>query len=95
MKDKPVKNFHTVQAHQLEPGDVLLCVIKLMITYEPGANGKPRYRLYRCAYPADTDTMRQEDVPQGSRIFPEDMDSFARELFPVIGYAGLEGDNCG
>ena len=90
--EKPVKNFYTIKPFQLGPGDVLLCTVKLLVLHEKGKTGRHRYRLYRCAYPADTDCMYQEDVPQGSRIYPEDMEAFAEELFPVVGSAGMEGD---
>lgn len=84
-----VKNFCTVRPDQLKPGDVLLCVVKLMVGYYT-KDGKPVYRLYQCMYPADTDCMCEEDVPQGSRV--TDADLVGKALFPVVGYAGMEGE---
>jgi hypothetical protein len=85
----PVKNFYTVKPLELEPGDVLLCVVKLVVCDHKSLAGRQLYRLYRCAFPADTDTMCESDVPQGSRIFPEH-ETFGKELFPVVGFAGME-----
>ncbi len=88
MENKPVKNLYTVKPFELEPGDVLLAVVKLMVTHEKDAMGRPLYRLYRCVYPADTDTMYQEDVPQGSSI-SESEEAIVNELFPVVANAGM------
>jgi hypothetical protein len=85
----PVKNFYTVEPFELEPGDVLLCVVKLVVMDHKSPTGRQQYRLYRCAYPADTNCMYEEDVPQGSRIFPEH-ETFGKELFPVVSGAGME-----
>ena len=84
-----VKNFYMVRPDELEPGDVLLCVVKLMVGYHT-KEGKPVYRVYRCAYPADTDCMCEEDIPQGSQVI--DVDLVGKALFPVVINAGMVGE---
>ena len=68
MSDKVV-DAYTISPEQIKPGDVMLFVVKAMIT-RPGV-----YRLYRCPYDGD-------DIPQGGRIFDEE--AVCQELFPSL-----------
>lgn len=67
-------NAYTVCPDEIEPGDVMLFVIKAMVV-RPGV-----YRLYRCHYPYVIEN--DEDVPQGNRIFNEQ--EVCEALFPTL-----------
>jgi len=64
-----IVDAYTISPSRIEPGDVMLFVIKAMVV-RPGI-----YRLYRCSYDGD-------DIPQGGRIFDEE--SVCQELFPSL-----------
>ena len=64
-----------VRPIDIEAGDVMLCVVKLMVFKD--REGQLRYRIYRCPY--------EGEVPQGSRIGEEE--SVMEQLFPVVGWA--------
>ncbi len=69
------KNFYTVSPGELEPGDVLLCITKLLVTKEG------HFRLYRCDYEGPT--------PEGSRVYTNETE-VQQSLFPVASNLKLD-----
>ena len=67
-------NAHTVHPGEIEPGDVMLFVVKAMVT-RPGV-----YRLYRCPYPPVL--LYNDEIPQGTRIHNER--EVCEALFPTL-----------
>jgi len=61
-------------------GRVVMAVVVTCHVTERG------YRLYRCPYPPE----ECEGVPQGDRIGEEE--AVMQQLFPVVGWAGIEPD---
>ncbi len=68
-KGMKVVNAYTVRPADIRPGDVMMFVIKAMVT------GSGEYRLYRCAYDGGA-------VPQGDRI--RDEKAVCGALFPSL-----------
>lgn len=68
-----VVNAYTVSPSDIKQGDVMLFVVKAMVTREGW------YRLYRCEYTGSTDL---DDIPQGSRILNEK--EVCEALFPSL-----------
>jgi len=64
-----IVNAYTVPPSDIEPGDVMMFVVKAMVV-RPG-----RYRIYRCEYKSD-------EIPQGSRILNEA--EVCAALFPSL-----------
>ena len=68
-----VVNAYTISPSDIKQGDVMLCVIKAMVT------GPGWYRLYKCEYMYST---TPDDIPQGSRILNEK--EVCEALFPSL-----------
>jgi len=68
-----VVNAHTIAPSEIQPGDVMLFVVKAMVT-RPGL-----YRLYCCPYPL---ALVDAEIPQGSRIANEQR--VCESLFPSL-----------
>jgi len=71
-----IKDFYT--AHEVEPGDVLVVTVKVMVQYD-GA-----YKIYRCPYPDPEIGM--DGTPQGDRLYADvlDLRIMAETLMPVL-----------
>ena len=65
-----VINAYTIAPNEIQPGDVMMFVVKAMVT-RPG-----HYRLYRCPFENGT------EIPQGSRIHNER--EVCKQLFPTL-----------
>ncbi len=81
-----LKDFRTVKPQELEPGDTLICVAKLVVMDHTAPSGALKFRVYRCEW----DPGAAFEEPQGSRI--SDPDIVGKALFPVVGYALMEGE---
>jgi len=68
-------NAYTVRPDEIEPGDVMLFVVKAMVT-RPGV-----YRLYRCLYPPVL--LYNDEIPQGTRIHHNEQE-VCEALFPSL-----------
>ena len=79
-----IVNPVTVHASDLKPGDVMAVVVTLHVVK---CGDELAFRMYRCPYPAQ----EHEGIPQGDRIGCEEK-KVARELFPVVCWAGMEPD---
>jgi len=79
-----LKDFRTVKPQELEPGDTLICVVKLLICHHIGPSGAQRFRVYRCPW----DPGAPFTEPQGSRV--SDADVVGKALFPVLAYTTPE-----
>lgn len=71
-----VINAYTVRPTEIQPGDVMLFVIKAMVV-RPGV-----YRIYRCSYDEAMSMAGSGELPQGSRISNERI--VCEALFPTL-----------
>lgn len=69
-----VINACTISPGEIQSGDVMLFVVKAMVT-RPG-----HYRLYRCPYPPVL--LYDDEIPQGTRIFNKQ--EVCEALFPSL-----------
>jgi len=69
-----VVNAYTVSPMDIQPGDVMMYVVKAMVVRRT-ESGKLVYRLYRCLYDGP--------VVQGSRVGGNEM-IMCSELFPSL-----------
>jgi len=67
-------NAYTVCPNDIEPGDVMLFIVKAMVV-RPGI-----YRLYRC--PCPPVLLYNDEIPQGNRIINER--EVCEVLFPSL-----------
>ena len=79
-----LKDFYSVRPNELEPGDTLICIVKLQVCHHTGPSGAQRFRVYRCNW----DPGAPFEEPQGSRVC--DADVVGKALFPVVSYATPE-----
>ena len=84
-----LKNFYTVRAAELGPGDELVVTVKLLVGRYTDPKGHLTYRLYRCAWPADS--LGDSGTPQGSACTTNARE-IAEALFPVVGMADMRPD---
>ena len=75
-------NAYTVAPNDIEEGDVMLFVVKAMVTRRDN-NRKLYYRLYRCAYDGD--------IPQETRLF-QGAKMVCEALFPSLALVGISED---
>jgi len=79
-----IKNLRTVEPSEMEPGDVLVCIVALHVGYW-NMKGKPVVSLYRCPYPDPQ--IGRDGVPQGDKIVPlkqQEGQALLKLLFPVM-----------
>lgn len=81
-----IKDFFTVRPEELEPGDTLMCTVKLVVMHHTGPSGAQRFRVYRCEY----DPGAAFEEPQGCQI--AEADTVGKALFYAVGAAGMEGE---
>lgn len=67
-----VVNAYSILPDEIQAGDVLLFTVKAMVV-RPGF-----YRIYRCSCNSG------EDIPQGSRLPPEQERAVCKVLFPSL-----------
>lgn len=72
-----IKDFYNISPRELEPGDVLLCTVKLMVMNHRAPDGSLLYRLYRCRYDGD-------EEPQGMKLESAFTQDAAETIFPVV-----------
>ena len=79
-----IVNPVTVRPNELTTGDVAITTVTLhIVEYGDGL----AYRMYQCAHPMQV----YDGIPQGSRL-GEGEEAVMRELFPVVGWAGIVRD---
>jgi len=78
----PVVNAYNLHPDEVEPGQVMIFTVKLMVTGYKIGGKTPTYRIYRCPYHQEGD----EREPQGTRIPKELEKAVAKALFPVVTY---------
>lgn len=69
-----VVNAYTISPRDIKQGDVMLFVVKAMVTREGW------YRIYRCEY---TGSIAPDDIPQGSRVYSNEKE-VCEALFPSL-----------
>ncbi len=78
-----VVDFYNTSPDDLKPGDVLVATVTLHISHLLDEDGRPTYRMYRCAHPPEQVSI--DGIPQGDAIFMEE--EGAKTVFPIV--AGL------
>ena len=74
-----IVNPRTIEPNEIQQGDVMLCIIKAVVTYQDGDD--IRYRVYKCHYPNN-----EGGIPQGSIVL--DDRAVARNCFPTLARVG-------
>lgn len=72
-----IKDFFNTAPNELEPGDILLCTVKLMVMNHRAPDGSLLYRLYRCRYDGT-------EEPQGMKVESSRTQDVAETIFPVV-----------
>lgn len=73
------KDPYTVRPYEIQPGDVYLLTLKVMIAHDG------EVRFYKCPYPVDI------KVPEGIRVYLDD--EALRQLMPTIAIACESDDD--
>lgn len=76
-------NAYTVSPDDIQPGDVMLFVVKAQVMYRD-SDGQLRYRLYRCPWQGHF-----TDLPQGSQT--ENMKEVCEAFFPSLAQVAIPG----
>ena len=79
-----VVNAYTIAPNKIEPGDVMMWVVKAEVQYRD-SSGKLRYRIYRCPYEHE----EGDPIPQGYHV--ANMEEVCEAFFSSLHYVGEPG----